>query len=185
MKQTLVEIFSEIGHFGSDVGCNDKGSSHTYLEIYDKLFEPFRNGCSIMEIGLAVGDSMKLWDRYFENSKIFGIDITVVFKAPLNGYNNDVKLIEVDATKPELLERIGSETFDIVIDDGDHQEKSQVATFNLLKLRMKKGGVYIIEDIIGIDYSRERFIALHENCEVIDMRSVNGNFANVLIVYKF
>ena len=70
MKQILVEIFNEIGHFGSDVGANDKNSTHTYLETYDRLFEPFRNGCNFLEIGLGGGDSIKLWDRYFENSKI-------------------------------------------------------------------------------------------------------------------
>ena len=50
---TLQEIFKEIGHFGEDIGCNDKGSIHTYLETYDKLFEPFRHNCSFLEIGTS------------------------------------------------------------------------------------------------------------------------------------
>jgi len=94
--QTLQQIFNEIGNLTDiDRGGNDKGGQiHTYLETYDKLFEPFRNKYSIMEIGLATGDSIKLWDRYFQNSMIVGIDISVVFDIPTfpqTGNNNAIK----------------------------------------------------------------------------------------------
>lgn len=181
--QTLQEIFNEIGHFGSDIGCNDKGSNHHYLEDYDKLFKPYQKGCSILEIGLALGDSIKLWDRYFTNSKIFGIDITLVFQ-PLE-YKNEVTLIEADATKPEFIEHIKDEMFDIVCDDADHQEASQVATFQLLKPKMKPGSIYIIEDILNIDLSRKKFMSLHDNCEVYDFRSISGTFADCFVLYRF
>lgn len=181
-QQTLVEIFNEIGHFGNDIGCNDKNSTHTYAETYDRLFAPFRNGCNFMEIGLALGDSIKLFDRYFENAKIIGVDITLVF--PAGDYKNTVSLIEADATKKEFLDKIENETFDIIIDDGSHMEADQFATFELLKHKMNKGGVYVIEDILALDQNKHKFEALHDNCEVIDMRS-NGRFDNVLIVYKF
>ena len=63
--QTLQEIFNEIGNLTEiDRGGNDKGGKiHTYLETYDRLFQPFQNGCTMLEIGLALGDSIKLWDR--------------------------------------------------------------------------------------------------------------------------
>lgn len=181
--QTLTEIFNEIGHFGIDIGCNDKNSTHTYTETYDKLFEPYRGGCNFMEIGLALGDSIKLVDRYFENSMIVGVDISVVFTP--EQYKNDVQIIEADATKPEFLRHIGELEFDIIIDDASHMEQDQIASFELLKHRMKPGGLYIIEDILALDQNRHRFEALHDNCEIIDMRQVNGRFDNVLILYKF
>lgn len=180
-KLSLTEIFAEIGHFGNDIGCNDKNSTHTYGESYDRLFAPFRDGCTFMEIGLALGDSIKLFDRYFENSKIVGVDITLVFQR--GQYENNVVLIEADATKEDFLALINDEIFDIIIDDGSHMENDQVATFELLKHKMKKGGIYIIEDILALDQNRHRFLALHEDCEIIDMRS-NGRFDNVLIVYR-
>jgi hypothetical protein len=178
----LKEIFNEIGHFGEDIGCNDKGGTHTYLDTYDKLFEPFKNGCTLLEIGLALGDSISLFDRYFNNSNIVGCDISLIFEA--KDYKNDVLLIESDATKPAFLETVKDFTFDIVIDDGSHMEADQFATFNLLKGKMNKGGVYIIEDILSLDTNKHKFEALHNNCEVIDMRD-NGRFDNVLIVYRF
>lgn len=186
--ENLKQIFAEIGHFGEDIGCNDKGSTHTYLEKYEELFAPFRNRCTFMEIGLALGDSIKLADRYFTNSEIVGADISVIFnykelKHVWNG-SNTIHIIEADATKPEFLEKIKDYEFDIIVDDASHMEADQIATFQMLKSKMKPGGVYVIEDILALDQNRQRFEALHDNCEVIDMRS-NGRFDNVLIVYRF
>lgn len=192
--QTLSEIFSEIGNnSGKDIGCNDKGGLHTYLETYDKLFAPFREGGSILEIGLALGDSIKLWDRYFNGSRIVGIDISVVFPTPISE-KNTIEIIEADATKIEIAQRFEDEEFDIIIDDGSHMEQDQIATFELLKHKVKKsktqgsftskGGLYIIEDILALDQNRHNFQALHDNCEIIDMRHT-GRFDNVLIIYSF
>lgn len=183
-KQTLTEIFAEIGnHTGKDLGGNDKGSIHTYLETYDRLFEPFRSGCTMLEIGLASGDSLKLWDRYFENSIIFGVDLAIVFERPQ--YRNIVTLIEADATTPKFDFTVRNNHFDIIIDDASHMEADQIKTFGLLKGNMNPGGVYVIEDILAIDQNKEKFKALHPNCEVIDMRATNGRFDNVLIIYSF
>lgn len=181
-KQTLQEIFKEIGHFGNDIGCNDKNSTHTYLETYDRLFEPYRNGCNFMEIGLALGDSIKLFDRYFEKSTIVGVDISVVFQP--EQYKNDVRIIEADATMSDFLRHIEDVDFDIVIDDGNHVTISQIQTFNLLKPKMKKGSIYIIEDLLALDIERDKYLALHENVEIIDMRD-NGRFDNCLCIIRF
>lgn len=181
--ETLKEIFSKIGHFGSDIGCNDKGGTHSYIETYDKIFSAYRNNCSFLEIGLAMGDSIKLFDEYFVDSKITGVDISVIFQ-PIP-YKNKVDIIQADATKPEFLEKIKDRTFDIVIDDGSHMYEDQKATFMMLKNKMNKGGVYIIEDIIGFDISKRLFPLLHDNCEIIDLRSVKGRFDDALIIYRF
>lgn len=188
MKKTLQEIFNEIGNLTSeDRGGNDKGGKiHTYLETYDKLFEPFRDGCTILEIGLATGDSIRLWDMYFTNSKIVGVDVSVVFNAlPYVPNNNTKDIIQADATKPEFLEKIKDYTFSIVVEDASHMEDDSAAIFNLLKPKMKPGGVYIVEDILSIDLSRERFESLHDNCEIIDMRHLNNRFDNVLAIFYF
>lgn len=178
--KTLTEIFATIGNnTGVDIGCNDKGGIHTYLETYDKLFAPFQKGCTMMEIGLAMGDSLKLWDEYFENSVIVGIDISVVFEIPK--YKNDVHVLQLDATKAVIAPSNG---FDIIIDDGSHMEADQIKTFQLLKGKMNKGGIYIIEDILALDQNKHKFQALHDNCEIIDMRHT-GRFDNVLIIYRF
>lgn len=135
-----------------------------------------------MEIGLALGDSVDLFDEYFDNSVIIGVDISVVFDK--KEYKNNVEIIQADATKANFLKTIEFNTFDIIIDDGSHMTQDQIATFNLLNGKMNKGGLYIIEDILALDQESHKFRALHSNCEIIDMRD-NGRFDNVLIVYRF
>lgn len=183
--QTLAEIFNEIGNnTGKDIGCNDKGGIHTYLETYDRLFLPFQKGCTMLEVGLAMGDSIALWDRYFENSTIIGIDLSIVF--PKRKYKNNVYFIEGDATKEnDILDDVEFLELDIVIDDGSHVTQDQIDTFEILKHQMKKGGLYILEDVLALDQERKKYLALHDNCEIIDMRQVNGRFDNVLIIFRF
>src|SRR5438552_11774314 len=104
--ESLTEIFKEICHFGNDIGCNDKNSTHSYTDVYDLLFSGKRNRCDFMEIGLALGDSIKLFDRYFSNSKIIGVDISVVFPWRQWKFRNDVDIIEADATKESFLRHV-------------------------------------------------------------------------------
>ena len=99
-------------------------------------------------------------------------------------YKNDVHLIQADATQPSFVSKVSDFMFDIIIDDASHMEADQFATFELLKHKMNKGGVYVIEDILALDQNKHKFQGLHDNCEVIDMRS-NGRFDNVLIIYRF
>jgi hypothetical protein len=181
--KTLTSIFEKIGNnTGVDVGCNDKNGIHTYCETYDKLFKPFQKGCSIMEIGLALGHSIDLFDAYFDNSEITGVDISLIFEP--KKYRNNVELIEADATQICFLSKIKDKSFDIVIDDGSHMTIDQLNTFKMLKGKIRKGGLYIIEDILALDIERNKFIELHDNCEIIDMRHT-GRFDNVLIIYRF
>lgn len=184
--RTLVEIFNEIGHFGSDIGANDKNSTHSYLPHYDKLLLPYKDKfTSILEIGLAKGDSIKLWDRYFSKSRIVGCDLSIVFEIPESVNGNTIECFWADATTQDFVDKLGDKRFDIIIDDGSHLHQDQVKTFNLLKDKMNKGGIYIIEDILNLEMASSDLLALHDNWEIIDLRLEKGRFDDVLIVYRF
>ena len=48
----------------------DKKSLHNYINFYEKFLHQFKNKpINFLEIGLFYGDSAKLWDLYFTNSK--------------------------------------------------------------------------------------------------------------------
>jgi len=181
--KTLKEIFENHSHYGSDIGCADKGSTHSYIETYERILSPFRNKCKIMEIGIALGHSIRMWDEYFENSEITGVDISIIFD--LVKTKNKVDLIQADATKKEFRNKIKDQKFDIIIDDGDHTQQSQIATFEMLKSSMNKGGVYIIEDILSPELALPDLLKIHDRIEVIDLRSIKGRFDDMLILYYF
>jgi len=50
---------------------------------------------------------------------------------------------------------------------------------------MNPGGIFIIEDVVNIDYTRDMFSSLHDNIEIIDNRHIKRRSDDVLVVYKF
>jgi hypothetical protein len=54
----------------------DKNTTHSYLDIYQTLFNNKKNTAkNILEIGIYRGGSIKLWSEFFINATIYGIDI--------------------------------------------------------------------------------------------------------------
>lgn len=180
----LGDIFKRIGHFGSDMGANDRGSTHSYVDVYETLLAPFRDNCSFMEIGIAQGMGMKLFGEYFgPRCSLTGVDLSITFDT--TPFDDRFKFIVSDATKPELLLDLMGQTYDVIIDDASHMQADQVATFKILKSRVRNGGLYIIEDILSPDISLRELTGLHSPHEVYDLRKVKGRFDDMLVVFRF
>lgn len=183
MVEALSQIYQRHAVHG-DFGHGDKGTVHSYIESYERILAPFRERGSLLEIGLAGGKSMDLWAEYFgPDATLSGVDISVTFDSAR--FDNRVKIIEWDATKPSILEALGDAKFDIIIDDGSHMQADQEATFRLLSPLVRKGGIYIIEDILSLEISGPALTRMHPNCEVIDLRKQKCRFDDVLLVYRF
>jgi len=173
-------------NWNSSDGHGDKGTAHSYIEIYEQIMELYRGKrINILEVGLAYGESLELWSEYFgSKAKIYGIDIR---DTEIKPYLEDerFKIVIDDATKPEILKNYKRNRFDIIIDDGSHKLQDQIDTFNIFKPRMKVGGVYIIEDVSNIDDVGNQFKSLHQDCTIVDRRRIKGRFDDVLVLYKF
>jgi spermidine synthase len=125
-----------------------------------------------------------MWDEYFINSKVYGIDITDLYIKDLikeNKYN----IIIGNACSEEILNQLNDLTFDVIIDDGSHLINDQINSFNILKDRMKPNGIYIIEDVNNLDSTIDIYKNLHNNIEIIDNRHIKNRIDDVLVVYKF
>ena len=181
---TLQKIYEKHGLEG-DVGHADKVNIHTYIPVYEELLKPHRDSGTILEIGLAFGYSLRMWDEYFgDDARIYGADIKVVFDTS-DFKSPRLTVLEADATQPDLLNQIGDTTFDVIIDDGSHVPSDQIATFNLLRDRMNSGGLYIVEDILDVDGVYSSLKSIHANCDLIDLRNVKNRFDDALIVLRF
>lgn len=182
--ETLSEIFKRIGHFGPDVGHNDRGSTHSYVDVYENLLAPYRDRCDLLEVGIAQGMGLKLFGEYLgPESTITGVDLSLTFDT--KEFDSRFKFIVGDATKPEIVEKLGGKMFDVCIDDASHMQADQVATFKLLKSHVNPGGLYVIEDILSPDISLRELTGLHSPHEVYDLRKVKGRFDDVLICFRF
>ncbi len=82
----------------------------------------------------------EIWNKYFKNGTICGYDI--------NKYqsNKNVKFYHGDQSCSKCLNKIEETEFDIIIDDGSHARNHQQFTFFSLFDKIKKNGLYIIED---------------------------------------
>lgn len=123
----------------------DKVTHHGYQRFYPYFLQKFiGKGPKILEIGIEYGGSMALWNNYFKNAAIYGIDI----QAKPSSF--EMRMFQADQSKEEDLERVMKEIdskLDIIVDDGSHHPKHQLDTFVYLFKHLADGGVYIIEDI--------------------------------------
>lgn len=115
--------------------------THGYLDTYEHYLAPWRDKeFTLLEIGVAAGNSIKMWKEYFANAHIYGIDNNPDCLAP------DVFI--GDQTDSQFLATtlLNTGTPDIIIDDGSHYGPHTIATFRELFPKLTPGGYYVVED---------------------------------------
>jgi hypothetical protein len=155
---------------------SDKNASN-YTPIYEKEFEPIKDSIkSILEIGLGTiiegahssmydwktsrfideesfndympGASLRAWKEYFKNAQIYGGDV----QQDTQFEEERIKTFLFNSTNLEECHKYLEDLqFDIIIDDGSHNQQDQINTMKNLYNRAKL--FYIIEDIHGGNYS--------------------------------
>jgi cephalosporin hydroxylase len=130
----------------------DKAGIHTFngrtfLDNYETYFSSLeKKEITFLELGILNGGSLKVWENYFTNGQIIGLDIDPAKKQYetnkikiYTGSQNDINLIEQIKTDYPL-------GFDVVLDDASHVNDLTISSFELLFPYVKPGGLYIIED---------------------------------------
>jgi 23S rRNA U2552 (ribose-2'-O)-methylase RlmE/FtsJ len=118
-----------------------------YFDIYERHFSRFRERpIRMLEIGVFGGGSLKMWQSYFHpESTIVGIDIRSKCKQYAGG-NVHVMIGSQDdeAFLRRVVRKFGP--FDIVLDDGSHQNPHVIKSFEVLYPELHETGVYMVED---------------------------------------
>jgi len=119
-----------------------------YFEIYDRHFARFRGQpITVVEFGVSQGGSLKMWKHYFGDAvSLIGVDINPnckQFEEP------GVRIFIGDQADRNFLRQVAREVpkIDILIDDGGHTMKQQIATFEELFPKVADHGVYLCEDL--------------------------------------
>ena len=153
--------------------------THSYIEkYYSKTFESLkgRKNLTVVEIGVHEGESLEMWNKYFNDAHIIGID-----KNPVNDTSSSKNITVIQGKSSRLDTFDTVQNVDIVIDDGSHKVTDQIATYNILYPRLNPNGIYIIEDIRNIDESKNNFLSLNKNVTIFDYRK-NLNRSDDVIV---
>ena len=119
----------------------------SFLPIYERLLSKYKNQqITIMEIGIKYGGSLHMWKSFLgSKAKIYGVDIVehTLFKEPqiecFLGDQGDRNFLK---TLPAIVGPI-----DVLIDDGSHVGRDQIATFEELFPYVVSGGFYFCEDL--------------------------------------
>lgn len=127
-------------------GTDKSSDFHNYCVKYEKYL-PFEreSKISFLEIGVFHGQSLNTWREYFINAKIVGIDIDPECASfALDRINVEIGSQIDKEFIAELICKYGP--FDLIIDDGSHQNAHISESFKLLFPSLNSGGVYVVED---------------------------------------
>jgi len=131
----------------------DKNTLHSYLDLYQKLlFSKKDTAKNVLEIGIFNGGSIKLWDDFFINATVYGLDIMNINNV-WDGIKNNNKIIlhtsinayDSNFFKSQFLDK--NIKFDFMLDDGPHTLDSMIDFIKLYSQIMTSDGILIIEDV--------------------------------------
>jgi len=130
----------------------DKWGVHWYAKHYANHFRHLRRKkIVVFEIGVggyedptAGGGSLRMWRRYFSRAVIVGLDY--FDKSP--HAEKRIRIYQGDQSDHELLKKIVAEVGrpHIIIDDGSHENRHVLASFETLFPLLDDNGIYVVED---------------------------------------
>lgn len=129
--------------------CGCQKQVHEYAPGYEKFLAPLRTQrpCRILEVGVLHGASIKAWLEYFEHPEICCIDIRPQSRQAVP---EGVRFFCGNSADRTFLERVLEKTggdFDLIVDDGGHRMHEQQIALRVLWPAVRKGGVYVVEDL--------------------------------------
>ncbi len=129
----------------------DKFGKHNYTSTYYEAFKDRTDRVKrVLEIGIAKGRSLRMWEEFFPNASIYGFDrnpICAVNTGRIKSIIGDQKDIPVLKAAAKVA-TAGREKLDVIIDDGNHHWSLQLSTAEALLPFLADDGIYVIEDVM-------------------------------------
>lgn len=165
----------------------DKNTLHSYIPTYELLFSQKKiSATSILEVGINLGGSIKLWNDYFCNAEIYGIDQKNMDENIINLTNEKRIKLLLNKDAYNINENEFDIKFDVMIDDGSHDLEHQIYFLQKYLHFLKDDGIFIIEDVQNIEHIEIFKQFTPENykkyIEVYDLRVNKGRYDDILFV---
>ncbi len=134
---------------GSTWYVNDiKKTGHNYSIYYEKHLKYLKNKeLNILELGSHEGKGIASFYTYFNRANFIGANINP-FQMKFS--SSRIREIFVDVSSKKILTNFAKHIdfeFDIIIDDASHNLRDILITLPILFKKLKKSGIYIIEDM--------------------------------------
>lgn len=140
-------------HFNCDKGkycvfSGEKIYTHEYSKYYQKIFLNIKKKkLKILELGSHEGKGIASFYFFFPNAKFYGANINPF---QMKYISKRITELYVDVSSKPILNNLADfidEELDIVIDDASHNLKDILLALPVFLRKLKKGGIYVIEDI--------------------------------------
>lgn len=128
-------------------GTSKSSKFGNYTESYESVLGSWRDRkLVLLEIGVCLGASLRMWEEFLPHARIYGIDEEPAAKEHETA-RSQVRI--GDQSDPSFLEQVVEETgpLDLIIDDGSHHSDHQLASLAILFPHLRNGGIYVIEDL--------------------------------------
>ena len=137
-----------------------------------------------MSINGIPGASLRVWRDYFRNAQIYGADIdkNVLFQ------EDRISTFYVDQLNTSSIEtmwkKIGIKNFDIIIDDGLHNTDANINLFTNSFNKLKRNGIYIIEDIhlLVLNDIMEKLKNFNPELVILKNKNIKYQSNNLIII---
>lgn len=188
--ETLTEIWERLSLQGYR---SDKGDIHSYLPVYEKILEPYRDKPGdVLEVGLFKGDSFRMFKEYYSGRvRTFGVDCDwyphggMADLTPLKNTMKQVCILDAESEE-QVRNEFGGMKFNVIIEDAGHHLAQQLKMYHVLSPYLNEGGIYIIEDIQDIDSTKEIFenIDSTKQIEILDRRHIKNRYDDVMVIIR-
>ncbi len=157
-KLNLNELFI---NFNCDKGTyfyyrKEKILSHNYSIYYEKYLKNLKEKkINLLELGSHQGKSLASFYFYFPNAKMIGANINPF---QMRYKSKRISELFVDVSSKEILKSLSDylgKELDIIVDDASHNLRDIIITFSIFFKNLKKGGIYIIEDLNQFEVFKE------------------------------
>jgi cephalosporin hydroxylase len=173
-----------------DNSKTDKNTTHSYLPLYQKLLISKKETAkNVLEVGICHGGSIKLWNDFFTNATIYGLDIMninnvweniknkeqIILHTSKDAYNEDFFIANFLNTNIKC---------DFMLDDGPHTLESMKQFIKLYSQIMTDDGILIVEDVQDISWidilKNETPEHLKQFIKVYDLRPNKGRYDDIV-----
>lgn len=123
-------------------------NQHGYLTSYAEFLPEYCN--SLLEIGVAKGDSLLLWNSFYKNTcDISGLDLFEDKNHVTPRWLRNRNFVPYICNQIDInrMDKILHTDYNVVIEDGSHNSPDQLITFkHIFVNNLKNKGLWITED---------------------------------------
>jgi hypothetical protein len=170
--KTLKQVSVELNY------PSDKDTSHNYLPVYQEEFAQTKN-IKMLELGVCYGGSLILWDGFFIDSEIHGID-------NVKHTDKSIPGIMHWGNYQDIFNDFDDNYFDYIVNDSLHYAEDQIEAFDLYYSKVKSGGKFFMEDVPN----KEHLEIILKHLDKYSVRVWNMNTTSkfqdsiIVVIYK-